>query len=236
VLEPTPIGAGVATAEQLLDGVPVDGHDPAVRGEMAARLHEFIVLAAPTTADSFATSDLMTPTSRTVLWGDPHDVRFDFEATSAGAEWIDRIAAGAQGVLRAAVMPDVIAHFDWRVENLAFRGSGVVGVFDWDSVGRAPEAVAVGQSSAQFSTDWTIGHSTLPSVEEMSAFVADYEAERGSRFTNDERSVVEAANLMVLAYCSRCEHSDRVLQPHPAPATGGWASLLERRSTTVLAS
>ncbi len=31
------------------------------------------------------------------LWPVPHEPRFDFEATSAGAEWIDRIAAAATG-------------------------------------------------------------------------------------------------------------------------------------------
>ena len=234
LLGPTPIADGIATAEELIAGDQVNGHDPTIRTEVAVRLHEFITLATPASTDALSALGLMSPTRLSGLWGDPHDVRFDFDATLAGAEWIDGIAVDAQRQIRAATIPEVVAHFDWRVENLAVRGHEMIGVFDWDSVGRAPESVAVGQSSAQFSTDWTIGHSTLPDIEEMAAFVTDYESARGSRFTNEERRVVESANLMVLAYCARCEHSDRILHPELAPSMHTWAELLTHRSTHKL--
>lgn len=229
VLAPTLIADGIATAETMICGEPVDGHDPAVRSETAACLQRFISVATPASQADLSGSDLMTPTRRSGLWGDPHDVRFDFGATAAGAEWIDRLAAEAQQRLRTTTAAEVVAHFDWRVENLALRDGTIVGVYDWDSVGRAPEAVAVGQSSAQFSTDWIIGHSTLPTTEEMEAFVADYEVARGHGFTNEERAVVEAANLMVLAYCARCEHSDRLLRPELVSSENTWAELLRLR-------
>ena len=70
----------------------------------------------------------------------------------------------------------MIGHFDWRVENLAFRDADIVAIYDWDSVAAAPEAVVVGNAAAKFTADWTSGEfDPLPSVAEMQSFVGDYE-------------------------------------------------------------
>ena len=122
------------------------------------------------------------------LWFEPHDVRFDFDGTAAGAAWIDELAGLARRRLEHSGPNVVIGHFDWRVENLAFQGADIVAIYDWDSVAAAPEAVVVGNAVAQFTADWTSGEfDPLPSVAEMRSFVSDYERARGARFDDDER-------------------------------------------------
>jgi hypothetical protein len=108
-----------------------------------------------------------------------------------------------------------IGHFDWRVGNLGFDAGEVSAIYDWDSVAAAPEAVIVGSSAAQFSADWGADAEPdpLPSVEEMVAFVEEYEAARGSRFDAAEREQLDAANLALIAYGARCQHSDVTLHP-----------------------
>ena len=229
-----PLGAGLATAEAHLVGAGVvDLHAGSIRYEMAEQLYRLIrtLGAADLVNDPVHGEQFWPATQRSGLWPVPHDPRFDFEATAEGAEWIDSAAAAAQATLRSAKAPLCVAHLDWRAENLAFDAGRLAAVYDLDSIGCAPEAVVVGQASAAFTTDWSIGHSTLPSMQEMQAFVADYEVARGRAFGSDERVLVGAANQMVLAYASRCEHSDRVLHPELAPSTGeySWAALLRQR-------
>lgn len=48
----------------------------------------------------------------------PHSPVFDFEATSAGAEWIDALATEAAAVIAAAPAPEVVVHADWRADNI----------------------------------------------------------------------------------------------------------------------
>lgn len=230
LLAPTALAGGIVTAEELIRSERVDGRAPEIRRELATGLCELITIArdASTAADLDA---FRSPVDPTRLWGEPHDLRFDFEATSDGAAWIDRLATEAQRVMRAARLPPVVAHFDWRAENAAFRDGRLVGVYDWDSLGLAQEAIAVGQASAQFSTDWTVGHRTLPTIDDMAGFVADYVSARGHPFGSEELALVDAANLMVIAYAARCEHSDRKLHAELAPeGPRSWTSLLEARA------
>jgi hypothetical protein len=181
LLPPTPIADALATAEELINGERVDGHDAEIRREVATRLAEFISVARRLPGRGLTGSGLMSPTNADGLWGNLHDDRCDFEATSVGAEWIDALASDAYSTLSTATLPEVVAHLDWRVQNLAIRGRRLVGVYDWDSLGRASEPVAAGQASAQFSTDWSVGRSTLPSVDEMADFLADYQQARDDR-------------------------------------------------------
>jgi hypothetical protein len=156
--------------------------------------------------------------------------RFDFEATATGAEWIDDLATFARRHMALGGHDDVVAHLDWRVENLGFVGDEVTAIYDWDSVGLVPEPVAVGQAAAQFSTDWRVGPQTLPSLSEMRSFVWDYEVHRGCPFDTKERALVNAANLLLIAYGARCQHSDRSLYPEAAgPSQSGWEQLLRGR-------
>lgn len=233
---PARLGRGLATLEELRAGDRADGHDPRVRRSVAAGLARFISAASRITPMPSVGRGSLAPVGG-ALWTEPHDLRFDFERTASGAEWIDDLARRARATLTALELPDVVAHFDWRVENLGFRGSEIVAVYDWDSVALAPEPVAVGQAAAAFSTDWGTGHSTLPSVAEMRSFVADYAVERGRTFATEERAALDAANLLLCAYSARCEHSDQRLRPELVPPPEqGWRALLRRRATEPLLS
>lgn len=235
LVEPLPVGSGIATIEELLPGDSANGHQPSVRKSVAAGLATFIDVAGridPVPAVGLAS---LTPSADGPLWGEPHDLRFDFEATSTGAEWIDELAEEARQKLAGASLPAVVAHLDWRVENLGFAGHELTAIYDWDSVGLAPEPAAVGHAAAQFSTDWRIGHSTLPSITEMRSFVSDYELHRGTRFDPEERAVLDAANLLLCAYGARCQHSDRALFPEMAgPPDAGWENVLLDRQAHSL--
>ena len=171
------------------------------------------------------------------VWPEPHSIRFDFEATTPGAEWIDELGAQARARVQALDAPPAIGHFDWRVENLGFDGDGgLCAIYDWDSVAEAPEAVIVGNGAASFSSDWSRRDvCPLPSLPEMRAFVADYERARGRVFDPVERELLDAANLYAAAYGARCQHSDRLLYPELAEMPdGGWVRLLRDRGPRAL--
>ena len=239
MVPPTPVGAGIATAEEFLAGTSADGHEPVVRESIAAMLARFVAAARQITPTPRVGTGLHNPDPNGPLWREPHDLRFDFDATAAGAEWIDELAATARARLLSFAdisTPRVVAHLDWRVENLGFTNDDVTAIYDWDSVGIAPEAVAMGHCAASFSTDWRVGRSTMPTLQEMRLFVRDYERLRGIPFSTEERRLLDAANLMSCAYGARCEHSDRILQPELAGAAGtGWDRLLRERGLDGLA-
>lgn len=170
------------------------------------------------------------------LWPEPHDVRFDFAATATGAAWIDELAHHARGRLNGSREESVIGHFDWRVENVGFDAGRLSAIYDWDSLGAAPEPVLVGSTAAQFGIDWTAGDpDPVPTIDDMRAFVADYERVRGVRFTPAQLDLLEAANLALIAYGARCQHSDVQLRPGIGPGAGtGWLRLLRERRTRPL--
>jgi hypothetical protein len=163
-------------------------------------------------------------------------VRFDFDGTAAGAEWIDELAALARRRLEHRGSNVIIGHFDWRVENLGFRDADIVAIYDWDSVAAAPESVVVGNTAAQFTADWADrGRDPLPSVGEMRSFVRDYERARGAGFDDAERELLDAANLFACAYGARCQHSDMTKHPDIArTVSSGWYRLLRERGESAL--
>ena len=88
----------MATVEEHLGGTATDGHDPAARTTMAVGLHRLVEAAAPLQAE--VGRALVLRPDGAPMWPEPHSLRFDFEATSVGAEWIDRHFAAAQRRLR----------------------------------------------------------------------------------------------------------------------------------------
>lgn len=209
LVPPTPLLEGIAIVETYLPGDTADGHRPQVRNAMANMLRTFIS-AAGTMASLPAVGDRSTMRAPGSLYSEPHDIRFDFDATARGAEWIDTLAQGALDRLERG-HPLVVGHFDFRVENLGFAGEDVAAIYDWDSVGIAPEPVIVGHAASSFSSDWRVGGATLPSPEEMALFVGEYENARGTPFSASELDLLDAANLYHLTYSARCEHSDYTL-------------------------
>ncbi|HXW35813.1 MAG TPA: hypothetical protein VEJ87_14645, partial [Acidimicrobiales bacterium] len=146
-------------------------------------------------------------------------------------EWIDELAASARHRLAPSFGPDVVGHFDWRVQNLGFERHRLTAIYDWDSLALAPEPVVVGNSAAQFSADWaSTDPDPVPSLPEMQAFVEDYERARGAAFDAAELEVVDAANLFICAYGARCQHSD-LAKGLDMGRSGevGWMRLLNER-------
>ena len=231
LLAPTALGSGIATAEEWRPGERVDGHSDDVRAALAGGLHPVVRAASDLVGKVDVRPPAILRPAGAPLWFEPHSVRFDFAATAAGAEWIDAAAEDARAVLSSvADLPDVIGHFDWRVENVGFTGGTLSAIYDWDSLALAPEAVLVGSTAAQFCTDWAVEGDQVPTIEEMTAFVADYEGVRGEAFSARERAVLDAGNLALIAYGARCQHSDLTFHPElGGSGSSHWLRLLRDR-------
>jgi hypothetical protein len=198
------------TAEVMLERSPgIDGHDPGVRVALATGLAQFVDLSRAHRDDLGRVAHPMRVPDG-ALYPTPHSPRFDFGSTARGAEWIDDLRARATTRLQASTeVSSVVVHGDWRIENLGVRGGRLVGVYDWDSVHVAAETIAVASAASTFSVDWnqrTVRR--FPVVHEIGAFVADYEAARGDKFTPQECGMLAAAMVASLAYGARCEHAD----------------------------
>jgi len=224
-----PLESGLATVEEHLGGERIDGRTPEARRLMAEGLHAF--LDATRGVDAEVGRALILRPPGEPLWPEPHSVRFDFHATAEGAEWIDELGEHARARLDAVELPDVIGHLDWRVQNLAFRDGALAAIYDSDSIGKAPEPVLVGSTAGGFCIDWDAAVADPPpNPDEMRAFVADYETARGASFDAAEREALDAANLMMVAYGARSQHSDLFLQPEFGNTSAiGWFRLLRQR-------
>jgi hypothetical protein len=222
------LGNGWLTVEDYRGGDPAVGTDPAVRRAMAAALHDLVDAARPHAGRGWTGTWLGEPVVDD-LWPEPHDLRFDLPATATGAEWIDDAARAARATLTATTLPNVVGHLDWRVQNLAFAGSRVAAIYDWDSVGLVPEAALVGSASVLHPVDWRLEQpDPLPTLDQLDGFVADYETARGAPFDDSERHVLAAGQRWVTGYGARCQHSDAVLGIFPdVDHSRGWPRLLE---------
>lgn len=146
--------------------------------------------------------------------------RFDFAATTAGAEWLDEIAARARRVRDRHAGDVVVGHTDWRVENMRFAPDGsVTAVYDWDSLAVQREPALVGGVAHLFTSDFRVpDRAQVPTLDETLAFIADYEAARGAPFGGEEQAAARAALVYAMAYTARCEHSDLLTEAGSAPA------------------
>ena len=212
VAPPEPLGRGIATIEEMLQGSHVVHRDSGLCLQVAASLYQLVDAARSLSEGAHVGSPIVLSGFEGSLWPEPHDLRFDFEATSLGAEWIDDYASEAQNRLKARSQQSLIGHFDWRVGNLGFTEGKVVAIYDWDSLAVAPEPVIVGCAASQFTADWNDdSQDPIPTMEEMREFVDAYERTRGRSFEKADRELLDAANLWSCAYGARCQHSDVLL-------------------------
>ena len=204
---PRPRGVrGRASLEEWRDeGEYLDGHDPAVRRALAELLATLVELARDAEPSPQLVPFLRPSEGR--LWPKPHNVLFDFEATTDGAGWIDEIAAAAQKRRDAGPGELVIGHHDWTVKHVRFDGLRPVVVYDWDSLSAAPEPCFAGDAAATFTYTEHLPVELWPTVEEAQAFIGDYEQARGRPFTPDERGTARAAAVYTRAYSTRCVHA-----------------------------
>jgi Phosphotransferase enzyme family len=204
---PQPLGVrGRATLERWCDeGVYRDAHDPAVRRVIAQYLVRLFRLNRP--LQPAAGLDPFFPQMRERLWPTPHNVLFDFEATTEGAEWIDEIAHAAKRLRDAHERELVIGHGDWTVKHLRFNGLDPTVVYDWDSLATNYETSFVGSSAATFTYTEHLPVVLWPNVSEARAFLQEYEQERDRPFSPEERRTARAAAVYSRAYAARCTHA-----------------------------
>jgi hypothetical protein len=247
LVAPVAFGRGTAVAEALMDqGQHADAHQPDIRRTMATSLASLVTLCRPLTELAGLNENIMVLEDEHRLWPVPHDGRFDFEATTPGAEWIDRIAARARELRDREVGQLVVAHTDWRVQNMRFVDGRLTAVYDWDSVSIGREPVLVGSIAHAFTSNWAASvWEHFPSLDEALSFIDEYEAARGSPFDADERSVALASLTYSMAYTARCEHSDTlaelglppsVFRPPSAVPAGSARAFLAQYADTLLGS
>src|SRR6185295_8956579 len=100
---------------------------------------------------------------RDALFPVPHSSLFDFDATAAGAEWIEAHARPARAVLdEPAAQRPVVGHDDWRVEHVRFDGDRIVAVYDWASLKAMPETSFVGHAAHAYGVDWATTDPRVP--------------------------------------------------------------------------
>jgi hypothetical protein len=214
ILGPTPLGTGLAVADEFLDaGTFMDAHDPAVRKEMANALAALVRMAQPFVSSHDLPHSPWLDLPAGSLWRPPHHPRFDFDATTAGAEWIDAIAAEALTQVATPVGELVVGHTDWSVKDFRFLDGKISAIYDWDSLAVDREPLIVGRAATHFTMTWRLSVRVAPAPGEVAAFVTDYEEARGSLFSAAERAAVDAAGAYSMAYTARCEHA---LDPHAA--------------------
>jgi len=213
ILGPTPIGSGLATVEELfVRGEHGDGFQPRCRRVIASGFADLIERLRSCEVDA---SGLRQFERGPRLFPQPHGKIFDFEATAAGAGWIDDFARRARK-MEAHDGARVLGHSDWRVEHLRFDGDRIVATYDWDSLAFRAETDLVGSSAHGFTADWSRPDARrIPTADDIRAYVSDYESARGRSFSKPERRHVFATCVYSIAYGARCQHS-------LAPATREW--------------
>jgi hypothetical protein len=234
LLPPERLVHGWATVEdELRIGKPADGHDPRVRKEMARSLAQLIHLCKRLGAPDDVPIDRLLRVPNGRLWPVPHARIFDFDATGAGAERIDEVAAAARDILDDVELDDLIlGHTDWRAENVRFDGLRISAVFDWESLLRTIEPVLVGAVAHAFPSDWSRSADAqqAATIDEVRAFVGEYEEARRKPFR--ERALLGAGYAYAIAYTARCEHA---LDPkRKSEPREGFRTLIDEHGTDLL--
>jgi hypothetical protein len=204
---PLPFGRTLATVEAFIDdGKYVDAHDPEIRRQMARALAWMIELSAEVPDVEELSRGWKLPPDWG-LWPVPHNALFDFEATAAGAEWIDEIAGKAKKILDNSPSRMVVGHADWSAKHFRFRDGAIRMIYDWDSIRLDRETSLVGHTAYHFPYTEYFDVPCRASLEEARLFVEEYETARGTPFSEPERAAVSAAATYGLAYTARCEHA-----------------------------
>jgi Ser/Thr protein kinase RdoA (MazF antagonist) len=208
LLGPVPLGRGLATLEELVDeGDFRDTREPALRRSLARLLARLVRLTRPLGAPA-ALGETWSLWEADGLWPETaHSPIFDFAATAAGAERIDDFGRKAKQRVDDRG-PPLVVHTDWSGKHFRFDAGGAVTVvYDWDSLGLATEAKAVGIAAATYTSNYELRVDHAPAPEEVAAFVDEYALARAEPLDPDERRTILAAAAYVVAYTARCEHA-----------------------------
>jgi Phosphotransferase enzyme family len=224
---PVTTGPRVVVLESWLDAGEVgDAHQPVIRRSMAQALAQQMKLLRGAPA---AASPLANPPAwvdyQAGPWPVPHSPIFDFTVTPPGFEWLDHLARDAADTIGPRREPEVIAHSDWYCGNLRFVGAQLTAAYDWDSLTAHHEPVLAGVAAGAH-TDGSSNGAAAPTPQEVAAFLADYDDQRGRPFTGPEQATAAGAATWVMAYNARCQLHNQLLG-HP-PGEGSFLQLLSR--------
>jgi len=203
---PLAVGGGWVTVESLLpDPGPGPRLDETSLEQSAAGLVALIRSCRGLAHDDLDLHPHRTPEGD--LYPAPHSPIFDRRGTTMGAEWIDEWAERSGSRRAADSLPSVIAYLDWSARNVRLTRSGIVAVYDWDSIGVASEATAAGQAAATWRSTGETLNVPSPDAGEVNRFIAAFAQARGVPFSALEIGVARAAAVWVMAYTARCEHA-----------------------------
>ncbi len=165
VLGLVPFGAGLANIDELVDaGEFADAHEPEIRREMARALARLIELASEVPQETLASlGGTWWPEDR--LWPPPHNALFDFEATAAGAGWIDEIAREAKRIVESTPIGTMVGHGDWSANQMRFESGKINVAYDWDNLRVDKETTFVGHAATHFSYTERLDVPAAPSPE-----------------------------------------------------------------------
>ena len=204
-----PLGEPVST-RGLIGRLESMRADPGPRrpalSDMAASargLSQMIGLAATVDPAGLDAHPMVLPDEQ--VYPPPHSPLFDFDATAAGAGWIDEIATSARE--RMTDDRTVIAHGDWSARNVRLDGGELLCAYDWESLQQCPESTAVGIAAATWRSLGVTGEPLAPAAPEIERYVGQYQLARGRPFTSTQRRSAHAAAVYALAYTARCEHA-----------------------------
>lgn len=196
---PSPLGAGIATAEEYVPG----GRQLECGGESPIRFAELLWQLMGRTALLRVEHRLDLPPPWVAwdhtspgLWPSASDSDADLNADPE-PRWLNEISVRARTILLAFRAPLVVGHVDWESQNIRWQDGRPLVVHDWDSAATRPEAAIVGAAAAVFARTGEISAATL---DESDGFLDAYQRERGRRFTTVELGAAWAAGLWVLAF------------------------------------
>ena len=197
--------------EWVGDGSYKDASDPIHRQQMAAhlwRLHDLSKLFAN---DSARIALRLDDDHNGPLWPRPHNVLFTFGRNRDRSGWVDDIARVAREIIVQHIPEELltISHCDWSAKHFRFDDNGrVTIVYDWDSIMRTSESIALGRAVATHLYNWYVPMKTMiANRSQMKAFVHDYERERGTPLSDQERASVSAQACFTLCYIAKCKYS-----------------------------
>jgi hypothetical protein len=203
------VEAGVFAAFfAYLDGAHRNPHEPPVRRELARSLAELNALLEPLDTSGLPAA----PGRQAALWPAPQRIWETREVDDEDGRYIAAHGRAAQLALKKSKLPLVATHLDWGVKNIRFRDDAVCAVYDSDSVHAAAESECVGRAAAQFTAQWDVPALLTPTADEAQAFVEEFLAARGRKFSRAERALAAASARYAVAQEARLEHLSGVAE------------------------
>jgi hypothetical protein len=230
LLGPTPLGHGLATAETYLDGTPRDGRDPAVRRRLCGALVEQLGLLAPL-ATTVQLRHFVLPADR--LFPQPHSKLFEPCEAEEDVGWVLDLGRRARAIAELLPGARALGHCDWRIEHVRFAAPDddrITATYDWDSLAVCPEMRIVGTSAHAYTTDWSLGTS-VPTYDEILAFIDEYSACRPAPLSATERRAARAWAAYWIAYGAWIG-----IEPGDRAWSEGWPALLHDAGERLLRS